>query len=296
MEDKGARRYCLILLTTQGTGYYYDLDLGTFVMMHPKDKPYRTTLHAIDYLTANFDSIEQLAGTYGINEPIYSLYISYNQNGEKLLAPVFNNPKWANLAKSYTETKNRKLSNESGNHNVEIDFRIPSNNEMFQDVYFELSNIDENGESKFANYILDKLKVSKKNDKEKKTNNRKELLVSTINDLVKNEKELLKKEQTAFGITPHKSSSNNFDRIINRDSIYVVERHEIYEEMKKYLSNYRLFRTMYLYYCKYISSLPKKENVEEKKDKPKKLVKEPIRPPMQMSMFNERGNLICQNK
>ena len=78
MSYEGAPRYSLILETVEGGNFYYDMNLMTFVRMGEKSVPYRGTLYGFDILTSNFDSKEQIAQMYGINEPIKRISIRYN--------------------------------------------------------------------------------------------------------------------------------------------------------------------------------------------------------------------------
>lgn len=283
MNGEGAPRYSLILVTKNGTKYYYDLNLSTFVMMYEKDKPYKTSLHALDILTANYDSKEQLAQMYNIDGPIQVMYISYNFKGERMLRPVFNNPEWAELARSYGETKARMLSvakskGRSRPKRPEIDYRLYENKKLFDEVYYELANLD----SDFAERIL---------------KNEKRLIMlapetrNTIIGLRAHERAIRERDQYMYGVENISIGGND---------IYASDRYGFYNDLRKCLTNYNEFRTIYLNYCAYKAQkeiLEKKDGeqlkmeFEEKKPvapKPvqKKKVNNPVIPPKQISIFD----------
>lgn len=266
MENKGAPRYSLMLLTNSGNKYYYDLNLGTFVMMNNNSKPYKTTLHALDVLTTEFDSKEQLIQTYSIEEPIKLAYISYNFKGERMLSPVFNNKEWNLFAKNYGITKNTRLSSNLNHKSkkVEIDYRIFENKKMFDEVYFELRNL----ESEFADIIL-------KNEKRLIA-----LSPDTINTIIglrAHERAIKEKQKNTFG-------GNN---VMGIDDIYSDDRYGFYHDLRKCLSSYNEFRTIYLNYCKFNAKKQEKINKKETKEEPvKKVLKPPVIPPQQISMFD----------
>ena len=266
MESKGAPRYCLMLLTTSGNKYYYDINLSTFVLMNNTSKPYKTTLHKLDAFTSSFNSKEQLIQMYNINEPVKLVYISYNFKGEKLLSPVFNNEEWKEFAVIYGNTKQTCLTSKSNinkSKKVKIDYRIFSNIEMFNQVYYELANL----ESGFADIILknEKRLISLSPD-----------TINTIIGLRAHERAIKEKKKNTFG---------TINGITNIDDIYCEDRFGFYCDLRKSLSSYNEFRTIYLNYCKYKTKEQKNE-VKHEEVKVQKKLKEPVRPPQQLSMFD----------
>ena len=140
-EIKRIPRYSLILVKKDGTNYYYNFELGTFVRMEENEIAPRTTLEKIDFLTCNFSSLEDFIALYGFNEPIKLLKISYQHKGEQMIRPVFGNKEWGILAERYK--------------GAEVDFRTDYNNrEIFEEVYHAIVTLDENEESKFADFLV----------------------------------------------------------------------------------------------------------------------------------------------
>ena len=268
-ENKGANRYTFFLLSVSGNRYYYDFNLGTFVMMqnNKKDKPYKTTLHAIDVYTSNFDSLDQIIKMYNFDEQIVFGYISYYFKGERNYGLLFDK-EWGQLAKTFGETKNRVLSNNKKNSSkVKIDYRLFENLEIFEKIYREFANL----ESDFANII-----IKNKNKLSSLSND----VINTIIELRAHERAIKAKYDCMFGI--------EYD-ISSRDYIYVEDRLSIYHELRKELSDYNKLRTIYLNYCKYKAKHPDKiqDETKEKEDKPIGLYKEKtIKPPKQLSMFD----------
>ena len=239
-----AHRYSLILETVNDEHYYFDTNLGTFVKMYDKDKPKKSALKALDFLTSNFSSKESIAKTYGIEEEIKKAYITYEFKGEKRLKVVFDNKVWSEIA---YKTNGR-----------EIDYRHQENLQAFNDVYYEICDLD----SDFANTLL-------KN--EKHLINLSNKTRETIRGLVAHEKAI--KMKHTYG----------FDTDYNRGAydVYSEDRYGFYEDLKKRLSPYREFRTVYLNYCRYKRLDEQKRNTQEPKPKKKVII-----PPYQTSLFD----------
>ena len=144
----GAPRYSLIAVTDKNERYCYDKQKNRFVKLDINDTPSKSTLPALDFLTSNFSSREELASTYGITDPIALMYISYQFNGEKKIAPIFNNPVWAHIAITYNGKK--------------INFVDKENLKAFDEVYQEIIKKD----SEFAAMLIkskkNKINISQK--------------------------------------------------------------------------------------------------------------------------------------
>lgn len=257
-KNERVGRYSLILETQDGNKYYYDVDLGTFVMMYEKSKPKKTQLEKLDFLTANYASREQFANCYRIDSPIKSLYITYQFKGERRLAPVFNNEKWAELAKSYT--------------GKEVDFRDNNNFQVFNTIYFEIADLN----SDFADKII-------------KNANRLITISPQTKDVIvclrAHERAIEERRKYSFGVKDYYTE-------ISISDIYSEDRSGFYRDLQKRLSDYRELRTIYLNYCR-IEERKQKE-LQEKQgvtaelgSSSMKLSKKPIVPPQQLSMFDK---------
>ena len=99
-EFEGAPRYSLIVEANNNDKYYFDTSIGTFVKMEENDKPRKSSLQALDYLTSSFTSLEEISQNYEIDD-IKKAYITYQFKGEKRLRPIFNNKTWAHIASTY---------------------------------------------------------------------------------------------------------------------------------------------------------------------------------------------------
>ena len=240
----GAPRYSLIVETLDGKKYYFDTKIGVLVQMYNNDAK-KSSLQAIDYLTSNFENKDDFASSYGISVPLTRVYITYQFKGEKLLAPVFNNPTWSHIASTC-----------KGN---EIDFKDEDNHLTFNEVYSEISDLD----SDFADVLI---------------NNKKRLInlsprtINTIVGLRAHENAIRMKKTYGF-------VTKDFSTLQKVDSIYNEDKYGYYMDLKKNLSKYREFRTVYLNYCKYVDKKEKDLMIE----KPKRKV---LVPPEQISFFD----------
>lgn len=279
-NEGGAPRYALILETVSGDKYYYDINYCTFFRMGKKTKPCKTTLEALDVLTTNFDSPQQLVDLYGIKDPIKRLLISYKHIDEKVLAPVFNNEKWGLLAKNYAQAP--IIRRGSKKTTKKIDFRMYNSKSMLDDVYKELCNLkivyDEHGVpyhiSEFGSYLL-KNQYSLINLSPDTRN--------VIENIVAHEAAILTKRRDLSSQNAYygklSNTLNGFAEFTSLGSclmpdIYSEHRLGYYEDFKACCSKYREFRTLYLNYCKFkrmqeVKELQQQENesvvVEEKK-------------------------------
>ncbi|MBR1386673.1 MAG: hypothetical protein IJ568_07580 [Bacilli bacterium] len=223
---EGAPRYSLFI-ETDNKKYFYDINLERFILSEDNYKASKSSLMALDFLTSNFKNKIEFANHYGIKDNIKKCYITYQFKGEKLLAPVFNNEKWAHMALSY--------------NGKEIDFRDKENLEMYRDIYREI--IDDS--SNFSSILLE---------------NRKRLInlspktILSIKAIKTHERTIKQKEQ------------NGFYNLKAKD-IYLADRYGFYEDLKKRLKKYREFRTIYLNYCKYkkLNNEEIKKDVDNKK-------------------------------
>ena len=77
---EGASRYSLIV-ETNNNKYYFDVKLGTFVMMYGNESN-KCSIQAIDFLTSNFSDKNELAKSYGIENEIKKVYITYQFKAE----------------------------------------------------------------------------------------------------------------------------------------------------------------------------------------------------------------------
>lgn len=247
----GAPRYSLIAVTDKNERYCYDKQKNRFVKLDLNDTVSKSTLPAIDFLTSNFSSREELAETYGITDPIAVMYISYQFNGEKKIAPIFNNPTWAHIAITYNGKK--------------INFVDKENLEAFDEVYHEIIKKD----SEFVPKLL----------RRKKNNiNISQRSVNIIVSLRAHENAIRAKQEFDFPVI----SSGSYDKV---HEIYSSDKKGFYNDLKNSLSKYREFRSVYMNYCKMFK--PSKEQVSSNQEKPKRKV---LVNPHQMSMF-EDGNL-----
>lgn len=232
MKQDTVARYCLILKTKDQESYYFDTSLGAFVKFDEKTKPKKAYLAALDFLTSNFANKEDLATFYGIDKEIDKVYITYQFKGEKKLSPVFNNQVWAHVAATYGGKT--------------IDFSDEGNKEAFNEVYNEIANLD----SSFANSLIDKrnylINLSQKT-------------IFAIVGLRAHENAIRMKETYGF------SSSGGMDD--RTGQIYKEDRIGFYNDLRRALSKYREFRTVYMNYCKFIG---KKEEKKKEQQKPMK--------------------------
>ncbi len=249
-EKKRIARYSLILETENGN-YYYDFDLSTFVEMDEKSIPSKATIDKIDFLTANYDSKEQFIDCYDIKNPKI-LKITYQFNGEKRLAPVFNNPEWAELAKTFNGEK--------------VDFRTYNNLYIIETVYNQIMKLDSNDDSLFANYLRFKCSLSPKTE-------------DLIKAMVAHERATRNRYRYLMGV-------KDFQTEAAVSEIYNVDKDAYKSDFRKRMSKYRELRTVYLNYCKLYKNGNAKTQVIGKKqeEKPKKLVKEVQY--KQLSMFD----------
>lgn len=247
----GAPRYSLIAVTDKNERYCYDKQKNRFVKLDSHDTPSKSTLPALDFLTSNFSSREELASTYGITDPIALMYISYQFNGEKKIAPIFNNPVWAHIAITYNGKK--------------INFVDKENLKAFDEVYQEIIKKD----SEFATMLI-KGKKNKINISQKSVN----IIVS----LRAHENAIRAKRELGFPV----GSITSYNPVYE---IYSSDKVGFYKDLKNSISKYREFRSIYMNYCKMFK--PQMEQVSVKEEKPKRKV---IVNSHQMSMF-ENGNL-----
>lgn len=247
----GAPRYSLIAVTDKNERYCYDKQKNRFVKLDLNDTPSKSTLPALDFLTSNFSSREELASTYGITDPIALMYISYQFNGEKKIAPIFNNPVWAHIAITYNGKK--------------INFVDKENLKAFDEVYQEIIKKD----SEFVTMLI-KGKKNKINISQKSIN----IIVS----LRAHENAIRAKRELGFPV----GSITSYNPVYE---IYSSDKVGFYNDLKNSISKYREFRSIYMNYCKMFK--PQMEQVSVNEEKPKRKV---IVNPHQMSMF-ESGNL-----
>ncbi len=241
----GAPRYSLIAVTDKNEKYCYDTGKNSFVKLDSNDPYSKSSLLALDYLTSNFSSREELLDVYGIKEPIVFMYISYQFNGEKRIAPIFNNPVWAHIAITYNGKK--------------INFTDKDNLKAFDEVYDEITKKD----SLFAIKLI----------KGKKNNiNISQRSINIIVSLRAHENAIKAKKEFGLYISPEV-----YDKV---SSIYSSDKVEFYNDLKNSLSKYREFRSVYMNYCKMIK--PEMKEVVSDEEKPKRKV---IVNPHQISMF-----------
>ncbi len=240
-------RYSLILETEDNQVYYFDADCGNFIKKVPNAKISKSSLPAIDFLTSSFANRDALREAYGIEEPISKVYITYQFKGEKKLAPIFNNNVWNHIALTY--------------NGKEIDFKDQINCNAFNEVYNELSNLD----SSFANMLINNtcrlINLSPRT-------------INTITCLRAHENAIRMKQTYGF-------TTNDADTYEKVSSVYSEDRYGFYQDLKRVLSKYREFRTVYMNYRKYIGR--KQDTSEKTIVSPKKKA---IVPPHQISMFD----------
>ena len=250
--NKRVARYSLILETNGDKKYYYDFDMGTFVGMDDKTKPAKATLEKIDFLTANYDSQEQFLECYDIKDP-KRLMITYQFNGEKKLAPVFNNTEWALLAKTYRGDP--------------IDFKDYNNLFIVESIYNQILKLNEYGTSDFGNFIRSRCNISLKTN-------------SLINVMVAHERATRNRFK-------YLSGNQDLERQSAVSEIYRIDKDAFKQDFRKRMENYRELRTVYLNYCRIYKNngiIPPEKKVEVKKTAEKKLVKE--QKYKQLSMFD----------
>ena len=250
-DKKRVARYSLILETNDNKEYYYDFDLGTFVRMDEKSKPTKATIEKIDFFTANYDSQEQLLECYAIENP-KRLKITYQFNGEKKLAPVFNNLEWALLAKTYKGDP--------------IDFSDYNNLYIVDTVYNQILKLNEYGTSDFGNFLRSRCNISLKTN-------------SLINVMVAHERATRNRFRYYAGI-------QDLERASVVSEIYRIDKDAFKQDFRRRMGNYRELRTVYLNYCRLYKNnrVVLQEKKEEKPTQDKKLVKEPQY--KQISMFD----------
>lgn len=241
----GAPRYSLIAVTENNEGYCYDKDRNSFVKLNPNDKYSKSTLPALDYLTSNFSSKEEMLDVYGVTEPIVSVYISYQFNGEKMIAPIFNNPVWAHIAITYNGKK--------------INFADKENLKAFDEVYDEIVKKDSLFARKLIKGYKNGINISQRS-------------INIIISLRAHENAIRAKVEFGFPINP-----GSYDKV---SQLYSSDKRGYYNDLKNSISKYREFRSIYMNYCK----MAKKERAEvvSNSDKPKRKV---IVNPHQISMF-----------
>ncbi len=253
-NSNGAPRYSLIIETVDGKKYFYTdkKDGGVFVLQYDGMKVAKTTLPALDYLTSNFQNKEDLGLFYGITDPIRIVYITYVHDGTKLLAPIFNNKEWAHVASTYIPGKG-------------VDYKDNDNLSLFNDVYGEIADLD----SDFATTLL-------------KNNQRLINLSPKTRDTIiclRAHENAIKMKSLYGGFAAR--DIGTYNRI---SEIYVGDHYGYYEDLKKRLTKYREFRTVYMNYCKF-------KNVKDKTDENTMDVDKPMRkviiPPKQMSIYDE---------
>lgn len=267
MDNNGAAsRYSLILETIDGSKYYYDINMMTFVKMYGNEKIYKGPLEGFDILTCNFDSREQLAQMYGINDQIKKIYLSYQQKGEQLLAPVFNSKEWAYLAKTYADAKavrREKVVRGKKPKKVEVDFRLYNNSQIFNEIYNELTNL----ESGFAKHIV----------------SNEERLIRISPDT----------RNTITNIRAHEGAMHDKMKYTGGLTYIYYDHQAAYKnDLKKCLSNYRELRTLYFNCLQYRA---RKEQIEQAKKVQNeeqvnvKALKKPVQPPEQLTFLSEIG-------
>ena len=248
MYNNASPRYSLILETVDGNRYYFNANVGAFIKLYDEDKIVKTSLPKLDFLTANFTNKYDLATSYGIEEKIQSIYITYNFQGEKKLAPVFNNSKWAHITSTYTK-------------GGLVDFKDKDNLDAYNEVYSEISDLN----SQFSDILI--------KNKKKLIN----LSPNTINTIL-----ALRAHKCATLAKKTYGFPTNYETYDAVSRVYSEDGYGFYQDLKKQLSRYREFRTVYLNYCKYKNIQESNQLKEE--DKPKKKV---IVPDHQISMFDQ---------
>ena len=268
-EIKRVPRYSLILVKRDGTQYYYDFDGGTFVRMEENEVAPKTTLEKIDALTSCFPTLESFVGFYGFHEPIKLLKISYKLKGEQMIQPTFGNKDWGLLAKTY---KGQEVDFRSSHHNLGI----------FEEIYTELVNLDNNNDSRFGDFLVRLKGISPKT-------------IDIIKLALTNERAARNRYK---GMFPTAKATGTISFV---EGIYQDDRDAFKEAFKRRMSNYRELRTAYLNYCKFFKRKEQKEiaiqmemenlpitqeikTVEPKEEGLSK--KKVIEPPRQMSMFD----------
>ena len=246
MDYKGAPRYSLVLVTTSGIKYYYDVNLGNFVMLQQGIEPKKSSLQEIDAVTTNFLDKEQLAKTYSIEEPISRIHISYEFNGEKRIAPVFNNREWAHVA-----TTCRK----SG-----VNFSDRENFTILADIYQEILDLN----SSFSDLLL--------KDEKKLIN-----LSPKTRDAIRN---IRTHERETNSKRTHGYPMNSLETEIRVNEIYDKDKAGFFNVFKGRLTRYREFRSIYFNYCKFKNIERSSEISKDLIPKKKAFV-----PPYQISMF-----------
>lgn len=242
-----SNRYSLIIETIDGKTYCYDAKNDCLHLIYSEKEELKYPLNIIDYTTCRIKNKEEFAKIYGINSMIRLMYIKYYFKEAKFLAPAFDNEQWANVAKSMDSSS--------------VDFKNSNNLDAFNDIYLELTNQD----SEFANLIMKNenksVRISKKL--------REDLVL-----LLAHERAILNKKK--YGVY---GSFETYSRV---NELYINDKSAFYYDLKRRLTNYRDFRSLYLNLCKYKESTETK--VEEKKEQ--KDIKKRVLAPQQISMFD----------
>ena len=248
MDEKIQRnRYSLIIETVDGKTYCYNAKDDCLQLIYSEKEELKYPLNVIDYITCKIKNQEEFCKIYGLNTPVRLMYIKYYLKEAKFLAPSFNNEKWANVAKSMTYSV--------------VDFKNSNNKDAFNDIYLELTNKD----SSFGNLII-------KN--ENKSVRISQKLKQELVLLLAHEKAILNKKK--YGVY---GSFEAYNRV--RD-LYISDKSAFYFDLKKRLTNYRDFRSLYLNLCKYKESSETRNN--EKKEEQNIKIKHLA--PQQISMFD----------
>jgi hypothetical protein len=240
-------RYSLILETENGNKYYFDTNVGNFIKLVPGGKISKSSLPALDFLTSSFSNRESLRQSYGIEENITKVYITYQFKGEKKLAPIFNNEVWQHIAMTYK--------------GKEIDFRDQVNSDAFNEVYNELSDLNSSFATELINNKTRLINLSPR-------------ITDTIVGLRAHENAIKMKQTYGFPVNDY----NTYNQV---SRVYSEDRYGFYQDLRRNLSNYRDFRTVYMNYCKFKR---KEQMVKEKETEMPK--KKAIIPPHQISMFD----------
>ncbi len=251
-SNTAASRYSLILETISGKKYYFNANEGVFVLLYEGNRVAKTSLPALDFLTANFANKEELGLFYGIDEKVNRVYITYNFEGEKQLAPVFNNSEWAHVASTTAVNKG-------------VDFQDKDNLALYNEVYSEIADLD----SEFADMLLrNKNRLINLSPKTR----------DTIVCLRAHENAIKMKKTYGF-------QSSDYQTNMRVSQVYSEDQYGFYQDLKKRLSKYREFRTVYMNYCKFTNA--KRNTTTQTVDKPMRKV---MVPPQQISMFDKMEN------
>lgn len=250
-EHKCAPRYSLIIETKNNEKYYYDTNLGTFVLMEGKLEPTKAPLPVLDTFTSFFNSIAEICEKYSIRN-ISKIYITYQMLGEKRLRIVKNNPEWNHISYTY-----------GGRY---VNFGDKKTEEAFEKMYWEIADL----ESGFTSYLL---------KDEKKVINLPKDVIRSIENIRTHERAIRDKNKYSQSF----NSSLAYNQV---NDIYSEDRYGFCQDLRKKCQNYRLFRTLYLNYCQYIEKNSQPD--VSKTEKPRELKKvKTIVPPHQTSIFDK---------